>query len=108
MMRSTRGVPLWRAFSHALRTRAQIGNCAAEGALRGIAIEGKAWLFAGSDRGAERATIMLTLIQTAKLNRRRSTGLARRRGGQALITRSTIWPHYCPWNWRLARIDRVA
>jgi len=28
----------------------------------------KAWLFAGSDRGGERAAVMLTLIQTAKLN----------------------------------------
>jgi hypothetical protein len=28
----------------------------------------KAWLFAGSDRGGERAAVMYTLIQTAKLN----------------------------------------
>ena len=28
----------------------------------------KSWLFAGSDRGGERAAIMLTLIQTARLN----------------------------------------
>jgi hypothetical protein len=28
----------------------------------------KAWLFAGSDRGAERAAAMATLITTAKLN----------------------------------------
>jgi transposase len=28
----------------------------------------KSWLFAGSDRGGERAAIMFTLIQTAKLN----------------------------------------
>ena len=28
----------------------------------------KAWLFAGSDRGADRAAIMLTLIMTARLN----------------------------------------
>jgi transposase len=28
----------------------------------------KSWLFAGSLRGAERAAIMYTLIQTAKLN----------------------------------------
>jgi len=35
---------------------------------RAIALGRKAWLFAGSDRGGERAAIMLTLIQTAKLN----------------------------------------
>ena len=43
-------------------------NNAAERALRGIALGRKAWLFAGSERGGERAAIMYTLIQTAKLN----------------------------------------
>ena len=28
----------------------------------------RSWLFAGSDRGGERAAVMYTLIQTAKLN----------------------------------------
>jgi transposase len=43
-------------------------NNAAERALRGLALGRKAWLFAGSDRGAERAAVMFTLIMTAKLN----------------------------------------
>jgi transposase len=43
-------------------------NNAAERALRGIALGRKAWLFAGSERGGERAALMYTLIQTAKLN----------------------------------------
>ena len=43
-------------------------NNAAERALRGIAIGRKAWLFAGSDRGGERAAAMYSLIATAKLN----------------------------------------
>ena len=41
---------------------------AAERALRGLALGRKAWLFAGSDRGADRAAVMYTLIGTAKLN----------------------------------------
>src|SRR5438105_13931394 len=45
-----------------------LSNNAAERALRGIALGRKAWLFAGSDRGGERAAIMFTLIQTAKLS----------------------------------------
>jgi transposase len=45
-----------------------LSNNAAERALRGIALGRKSWLFAGSDRGGERAAIMLTLIQTARLN----------------------------------------
>jgi len=43
-------------------------NNAAERALRGIALGRKSWLFAGSDRGGERAAVMYTLIQTARLN----------------------------------------
>ena len=33
-----------------------------------IALGRKAWLFAGSDRGGDRAAVMSTLIMTAKLN----------------------------------------
>jgi transposase len=29
----------------------------------------KSWLFAGSDRGGERAAVMFTLVQTCKLNK---------------------------------------
>ncbi|MFL9824336.1 hypothetical protein [Rhodoplanes sp. SY1] len=36
--------------------------------LRGIALGRKSWLFAGSDCGGERAALMYTLIQTARLN----------------------------------------
>lgn len=43
-------------------------NNAAERALRGIALGRKAWLFAGSDRGGERAAAIHSLIGTAKLN----------------------------------------
>ncbi len=43
-------------------------NNAAERALRGFALGRKAWLFAGSDRGAERAAVVATLIITTKLN----------------------------------------
>ena len=43
-------------------------NNAAERALRSLALGRKAWLFAGSDRGAERAAVMFTLLMTARLN----------------------------------------
>ena len=43
-------------------------NNAAERALRGLALGRRAWLFAGSDRGADRAAVISTLIMTAKLN----------------------------------------
>src|SRR5206468_2842067 len=43
-------------------------NNAAEREMRAIALGRKSWLFAGSDRGGERAAAMYTLIATAKLN----------------------------------------
>ncbi len=33
-----------------------------------MALGRKSWLFAGSDRGAERAAVMATVIMTARLN----------------------------------------
>ena len=47
--------------------RVCLSNNAAERALRGFALGRKSWLFAGSDRGADRAAIMATLIMTCKL-----------------------------------------
>jgi hypothetical protein len=59
----------WEAFARFLEDgRICLTNNAAERALRGLALGRKAWLFAGSDRGAERAAIMYSLIMTAKLN----------------------------------------
>ena len=59
----------WPAFSRFLEDgRICLTNNAAERALRGIALGRKAWLFAGSDRGGDRAALMYTLIQTAQLN----------------------------------------
>lgn len=43
-------------------------NNAAERALRGVALGRKSWLFAGSERGGQRAAAMYTLIGTAKMN----------------------------------------
>ena len=48
--------------------RLEISNNAAENAIRPIAVGRKNWLFAGSDKGGERAAIFYTLIRTAKLN----------------------------------------
>ncbi len=59
----------WPAFTRFLQDgRVCLTNNAAERALRGIALGRKAWLFAGSDQGGDRAALMYTLIQTARLN----------------------------------------
>jgi transposase len=60
----------WPAFARVLDDgRICLTNNAAERALRGIALGRKSWLFAGSDRGGERAADVYTLIITAKLNK---------------------------------------
>jgi transposase len=59
----------WEGFARFLADgRICLSNNAAERALRGVALGRKAWLFAGSDRGGERAAVMYGLIGTAKLN----------------------------------------
>jgi transposase len=59
----------WDAFTRFLDDgRICLTNNAAERALRCIPLGRKAWLFCGSDRGGQRAAIIYTLIQTAKLN----------------------------------------
>jgi hypothetical protein len=59
----------WDRFTRFLDDgRICLTNNAAERALRGFALGRKSWLFAGSERGADRAAVMATLITTAKLN----------------------------------------
>lgn len=59
----------WAAFTRFVADgRICLTNNAAERALRAIALGRKSWLFAGSDRGGERAAAMYSLIATAKLN----------------------------------------
>jgi transposase len=59
----------WASFSRFLDDgQVCLTNNAAERALRGIALGRKAWLFAGSDRGGQRAAAMYSLIVTAKMN----------------------------------------
>jgi transposase len=59
----------WPAFTRFLDDgRICLSNNAAERAVRGIALGRKSWLFAGSDRGGQRAAAMYSLIVTAKLN----------------------------------------
>ena len=59
----------WDAFTRFLGDgRICLTNNAAERALRCVPLGRKAWLFCGSDRGGQRAAVLYTLIQTARLN----------------------------------------
>jgi transposase len=59
----------WAGFVRFLTDgRICLTNNAAERGMRGIAQGRKAWLFAGSDRGGQRAACIYSLIYTARLN----------------------------------------
>jgi transposase len=91
----------WPAFTRFLDDgRVCLSNNAAERALRGIALGRRAWLFAGSDRGGERAAAMYTLIGTAKLN-----GVNPPAWLADVLARIADYPasrlaDLLPWNWR--------
>ncbi|HEX2137133.1 MAG TPA: IS66 family transposase [Microvirga sp.] len=83
-------------------------NNAAERALRGFALGRKAWLFAGSERGAARAAAITTLIATAKLNDVDPLAwladvLARIAG-----TPQSRLPELLPWTWKALRDQQAA
>jgi transposase len=59
----------WEGFARFIEDgRICPSNNAAERALRGIALGRRNWTFAGSQRGADRAAIILTMITTCRLN----------------------------------------
>ena len=98
----------WPAFCRFVEDgRICMTNNAAERALRGVALGRKAWLFAGSDRGGDRAAAIYSLIVTAKLN-----GVDPRAWLADILGRLADHPaaqlnDLLPWNWK-AQPDRLA
>jgi transposase len=83
-------------------------NNAAERALRGFALGRKSWLFAGSERGADRAAAMTTLIMTAKLNDIDPLAwLADALTRIADIPQARL-PELLPWHWKMASLQAAA
>ncbi len=99
----------WDAFTRFLTDgRICLTNNAAERALRGVALGRKSWLFAGSDRGGDRAAAMYSLIYTAKLN-----DVDPRAWLADVLARIADHPasrlhELLPWNWARAREDKAA
>jgi transposase len=91
----------WPAFTRFLDDgRVCLSNNAAERALRGIALGRKSWLFAGSDRGGQRAAAIYSLIVTAKLN-----DVDPQAWLADVLARIAEYParaidDLLPWNWR--------
>ncbi|QNT68076.1 IS66 family transposase [Defluviicoccus vanus] len=99
----------WPAFTRFLEDgRICLTNNAAERALRGIALGRRSWLFAGSDRGGERAAAIYTLIGTAKLN-----DVDPQAWLEDVLRRIADHPasrlaELLPWNWRPQALDAAA
>jgi transposase len=91
----------WTAFTRFLDDgRICLSNNAAERALRGIALGRKSWLFAGSDRGGQRAAAMYSIIVTATMN-----DVDPQAWLADVLTRIAEHPVHrldelLPWNWR--------
>jgi transposase len=85
-----------------------LSNNAAERALRGLALGRKSWLFAGSERGANRAAAVTTLIMTAKLNDIDPLAwLADVLARIAEMPNSRL-PELLPWEWKRQRLKEAA
>jgi len=76
-------------------------NNAAERALRGIALGRKSWLFAGSDRGGQRAAFMYGLIITARLNDIDPQAWLADVLARIAEHPSHRLPELLPWNWKM-------
>ena len=98
----------WAAFTRFLDDgRVCLSNNAAERALRGIALGRKSWLFAGSDRGGQRAAAMVSLIVTCRLN-----DVDERAWMADVIERLPGYPAHqlhdlLPWAWQRSRSLRT-
>ena len=91
----------WAAFTRFLEDgRICLTNNAAERALRGIALGRKSWLFAGSDRGGQRAAVMYSLIVTAKMNDIDPQAWLADVLGRIADHPASKLDELLPWNWR--------
>ncbi|MGY4177830.1 transposase [Bradyrhizobium sp. USDA 4518] len=94
----------WEGFARFLDDgRICLTNNCAERALRGIALGRRNWTFAGSQRGANRAAIMLTMITTCRLN-----DVDPKAWLADVLTRIADLPtsrlhELLPWEWKLVR-----
>jgi hypothetical protein len=91
----------WLIFARFLDDgRICLTNNAAERALRGIALGRKSWLFAGSDRGGQRAAVMYSLIVSAKLNNVDPQAWLAHVLANIAQHPVTQLDELLPWNWR--------
>jgi len=93
----------WDALTrYAHDGRIEIDNNAAERSIRGIALGRKNYLFAGSDKGGERAAAIYSLIETAKLNGLNPEAYLRDVLARIADHKINRIAELLPWNWSAA------
>jgi transposase len=80
--------------------RVETDNNAAERSIRGIALDRKNYLFAGSDSGGQRAAAIYSLIETAKLNAIEPEAYLRNILGRIADHKINRIGELLPWNWK--------
>ena len=99
----------WHAFARFLDDgRICLTNNAAERALRGFALGRKSWLFAGSERGADHAAAITTIISTAKLNDVDPLAWLADVLARIADTPQSRLPDLLPWNWTPLQLQAAA
>ncbi len=99
----------WDRFARfIIDSRICLTNNAAERALRGFALDRKSWLFAGSDRGADWAAAMTTLIMPAKLNYIDPMAWLADVLARIADIPQTRLPELLPWNWKPVSLQVAA
>lgn len=94
----------WPAFERFLTDgRAELSNNAVERAIRPVVLGRRNYSFMGSDAGGERAAVLYTLLQSAKLN-----GVDPEAWLTDVLTRIADHPvqrlaELLPWNWSQER-----
>jgi len=92
----------WPGFTHFLSDgRVCLSNNCAERSLRGVALGRKSWLFAGSERGGQRAAFMYSMIGTAKLNSIDPQAWLADVIARISDLPVSRLPELLPWNWKL-------
>ena len=103
---------LTQTFRHTPRFlddgRICLTNNASERALRPFCLGRKSWLFAGSNRGGERAAVMYTLIGTAKLNDVDPQAWLADVLARIAEMPQTRLHQFLPWHWKAERQQDLA
>ena len=73
--------------------------------LRGVALGRKSWLFAGSERGGDRAAFMYTLIVTAKMNDIDPQAWLADVLARIAATQQSQLSELLPWHWRRTTVE---